>query len=98
MHSRRSPSLIAEKADVDQLSRSSSQGGGGLLAPSGRRARQPSRPPAAFVSLRRPTQSGRRDRNIVVGPVAALPAWRINDARNVTTRREHVALFAATSC
>ena len=53
----------------------------------------PQRAASQAVSVRRPTQSGRRDRNIVVGPVAALPAWRINDTRNVTTRREHVALL-----
>src|SRR3954452_2008282 len=45
----------------------------------------PVRPPTALVVLRRLTPSSRRVAFIVVGPVAALSAWWIDDARNVTT-------------
>src|SRR5689334_24939966 len=51
----------------------------------------PVRPPTAFVVLRRLTPSGRRVAFNVVGPVGALSAWRIDNSRNMATRREHEA-------
>src|SRR5690242_4837342 len=67
------------------------RGGLPLGSGSGSEPGSPVGPPATFVATCRLKPSGRRIRFIVVGPVGALSAWWIDDARNVTTRREHEA-------
>src|SRR5689334_13638556 len=57
--------------------------------------RGPVRPPASVVPLRLPPPGFRILRAVLVGPVGALAAWRVDDPRDMPAGGQDVAHFSA---